>query len=642
MSTEYFSTLPTDRIGKELCEKIDKYYQYLNFYGRINLWREVYRAYYSGVFTAGSIDQAGSQGEYKILRPNHFRNIIQHMVINVTKDKIAWMPESANTDSKSMKQTLVAKNILDNYESEYGLDMVAKQATELSILFDHAYIHAPFDTDIGSDVRPDENGRMIKSGDFKFEAKSPLDVISATTIDSQDDWRIVRTLVNKYEMASKYPQFADKIAKLELPLDQYFSLNYNKFFGETQDLVYFYTFYHRKSAAVPSGRVIEFFSHDTIVLDSAMPFERMPIFKMQPDRQYLSPFGYSVAYDLAVIQNAINIIYSAILTNQATFGVNNIAIPNGAGISAELLAEGLRAVKYDPKSGAPSVLELLSTPEEMFKMIDKLEQVMQILVGLSGVVRGDPEASLKSGSALALVASQFIQFNSGLSRSYSDLLKEIGTSIISTLKKPEFGNTPRTMAMVGKTNRSYMKEFTSEDLSGIRRVRVNQGNPLSKTISGKIEIAKDLLAAGKINTPEEYQNIITTGNIESLYEGEEAELMLVRAENERLSDGKPVLAVLTDDHSLHIREHRAVLSSPDARERPEIVNNTLAHMQEHLEILGSGGPILAILGQPTMTQPIQSGAGVPTDLQEQPDMPSMPTNPLTGQEFNNNDGGIPQ
>jgi hypothetical protein len=203
-----------------------------------------------------------------------------------------------------------------------------------------------------------------------------------------------------------------------------------------------------------------------------------------------------------------------------------------------------------------------------------------------------------------------------------------------------------------------MKEFTSKDLELINRVSVDMGNPLSRTTAGKVQMAENLMEHQLIKTPEQYIQVITTGRLEPTIEGEQAELMLIRSENEQLSEGKGVMAVVTDAHVLHISEHKVVLASPEARQNADIVAKTTAHIQEHINLLttmSAKNPALLIaLGQtplpvaPPAAPPMPGGpaAGAPETsapvLDAEPPltkagggvkMPSMPTDPLTSDKF---------
>lgn len=146
---------------------------------------------------------------------------------------------------------------------------------------------------------------------------------------------------------------------------------------------------------------------------------------------------------------------------------------------------------------------------------------------MNAVVRGDPPESLKSGSALALVQAQAITFSSGLQQSYAHLVEDVYTDMINILKK--FAKTAKIVQIVGKFNRSMLQSFTGEDIDQINRVVVQVGSPLEQTVPGRMQIAQDLIQAKLIRTPEEYLNVIKTGSLDPMLEGDHAELILIKS-----------------------------------------------------------------------------------------------------------------
>lgn len=60
--------------------------------------------------------------------------------------------------------------------------------------------------------------------------------------------------------------------------------------------------------------------------------------------------------------------------------------------------------------------------------------------------------------------------------------------------------------------------------------------------------------------------------------------------------------MVTDEHSLHIREHRSVLATPESRQDPALVQSITQHMMEHVSMLADPAmaTLLQILGQQTI------------------------------------------
>src|ERR1019366_3591062 len=291
---------------------------------------------------------------------------------------------------------------------------------------------------------------------------------------------------------------------------------------------------------------------------------------------------------------------------QNTFGVQNIWMPEDADIQVASLEGGMNVIKSKLK---PEALNLTQTPAEVFKFLDMLIQQAETISGVNSVARGNPEASLKSGTALALVQAQALQFISGLQQNYVKLIENVGTSVIQILK--DFANTPKMMALVGKNNRPLLQEFTGEKISAINRVVVDMGNPLSHTIAGRVQMAEQMMQMKIIKNPQQYLQVINTGRLDSMFEGEVDDLMLIKKENEDLLEGKNPLVSPMDKHSVHIDEHSAVLADPELRTDPNFVKVVMDHIQGHMDALRNTDPALLQMRGETALPPLQNNNNPP-------------------------------
>jgi hypothetical protein len=226
---------------------------------------------------------------------------------------------------------------------------------------------------------------------------------------------------------------------------------------------------------------------------------------------------------------------------------------------------------------------------------------MQMLSNISDISRGSAPASM-SGTAMALLQQQSIQFNNGLQLSHTQMLENVGTAIIELLQ--EFAQEPRLAIISGKTKSPLMKYFSGTDLKGINRVVVDSANALTKTSAGRVEIANNLLQSpGMIKTPEQYIAVLTTGNLEPLYEYDRSRQSLTRSENEALMNGERVQAVLTDDHAVHALEHSCVINNLEVRKDPVKLKNALEHIQEHINLASQMTPQMAAMLKQTSFAP---------------------------------------
>lgn len=493
-----------------------------------NMWRAYHGAYYSAVGDGHEVSFSGEQGELTNLPVNHFRNIASHMLNMTTANRPSLEARATSTDYKSLVQTTLANNILEYYLREKRLETVFKRATEYAIVFGSGFIKMEWNATAGDiyDVI-EENGQEIPlyNGDIEFETISPFDVLVDTSKDTwKMDWVVVRTWKNKYDLAAKYPEYADQIVGLKTKSEEE-SMIWGTFnLHEQTDDIAVYEFFHRRTDAVSNGRYILFLTNEIILQDRNLPYRIVPVFRISAGEILGTPHGYSPLYDILPIQEAINTLYSTVLTNQSTFGVQNIWIKRGADISVNNLQGGLNVIESLEK---PEPINLTQTPKEIFTFIEMLERVAETLSGVNSVTRGNPEASLKSGAALALVQSMALQFMSGLQQSYVQIVEDVGTAVIKFLQ--DFAESPRLIAIAGKDNRSRMKEFINDDIENISRVVVDMGNPLARCLAkdtpilmydGSVKMVQDVkigdLVMGPDSSPRTVENV--NSGTEMMYE----------------------------------------------------------------------------------------------------------------------------
>jgi hypothetical protein len=649
---KYFAAEEAEKLASTCLSKASSFYNILtmNYYldNLVRMWL-FYHGQYNATIAGDShrVSFMGEEGELVGLPVNHFRNIAQHMLNIITANRPTMEARAVNTDYKSLSQTYLANGILDYYMKEKKLEDVIRRATEMAIVLGTGFVRMEWNATAGElyDFDP-QTGEKNFEGELEFTNLSPFDVVFDGTKETWDhEWIIVRSFQNKFNLMAKYPELAERISRMQTKnyASQY---RLSVFSNDNTDDIPVYEFFHERTEALPDGRYVLFLDDDLILLDLPLPYRQIPVFRISAGEYMGTPYGYSPMFDLFPLQESINSLYSTIMTNQSAFGVQNLFVPRGADIDINSLEGALNIIEGNAK---PEPLNLTATPPEVFKFTEMLIQTMETISGINSVTRGNPEASLKSGTALALVQSMSLQFISGLQNNYVKLIEDIGTGLINILK--DYAKTPKTIALVGKNNRSLLKEFTGDDVGAINRVIVSVGNPLARTTAGRVQMAEQMLQMGLIKNPKEYFQVINTGSIETVFEGDMNEMLLIKKENEWLMSGKPVMAVMLDTHITHIMEHRTVMADPDLRSDPELLKNVLNHIQEHIDYLRTADPdILMATGQqplqnpgapqgvPPMAGPMgmsPMGGPMPPDLMammQQPNgMPQAPNEMIKGQ-----------
>jgi hypothetical protein len=631
---KYFASEESDDKVNYLKSKSEDWYRNIQLNGYLEKLQSSWQAYHGVFFDEAShkISYGGENGELVNLSINHYRNLATHILVMITSTRPSFQCRAVNTDRKSLLQAKLGNGLLDYYMREKRLERYLKKATEYAIVLGSGYIKMGWNATQGeiydyiepdlSDVSEvDENGVMYDSngnvvermpiyeGDVGFSVLSPYDVVYDPTKEDSEyhDWVITRTFLNRFDLAKKYPEMEEKIlsnpTKDSTNNSRRFSLTP---FDETSDIAV-YEFFHKRTESMPNGNYMVYLENGTVLEDDHLPYRDLPVYRISPADILGTPFGYTGMFDLLPMQEMVNSLYSTTATNINAFGVQNILNPQGNNVKVNQFGSGLNFIEYNAQAGKPEALQLTSTPKEVFELINMLERAMETISGVNAVARGNPTNNLQSGSALALVQSQALQFASGLQQSYVQLLEDVGTGLINLLK--DFASVPRIAAIAGISNASRMISFKSEDIKDINRVVVDVGNALVATTAGRMQIAENLLQMGAITDPAKYLEVLNTGNLDAITQGIYNELDTIRFENEELIKGEiKVVAFSIDKHSQHIREHRDVIADPMLRQDAELVQRVTDHIMEHIELSRTTSPdLLVMIGE----QPLAPAGGSP-------------------------------
>lgn len=661
MRDTYWAAEPTETFAGELEKRVDAFYDHVQTSGRLALWRKCHQAWHAGGLDGGRLGVGGENDQLTMMKVNHLRNIGTHTVNLITAQRPAFDPKAAQDDYESEDQCVLAASILDYDLRSKRLEEVLRQAVEYAVELGEGFLLKTWDTKAGEPwgIDPD-TGKPILAGAMRYGAYQPLDVVRDPIADApvgeQLRWFAIRRWVNRWDTATKYPGQADAVlgapTKREI-ISKHWLVGYTQIPSQLDpdDEVELFEFYHARTEALPDGRRTLWCGGQCLA-DGPLPYRTMPGFRVAASNQKDTPFGYTIIYDLLPLQDAVNALFSTVATNQAAFGVQSILVPRGHAISVAQLTQGLQAITYDPGLGEPKPLNLVKTSPETFTFASLLVQTMETLSGISSVVRGDPQASLKSGSALAMVASQALQYTVNLQAAYVLAAEALATASVEDYQ--DFAEMPQVVQIAGQGARGKVREWVGSDIAKVTRVVVDMGNALSKTLAGRSEIATQLIQAGLIPDARTYIEVLTTGRLDQMTKDAMSELLLIRAENEKLAQGVPMQAIATDDHALHIRQHRQVTASPASRENEPLVQAVLDHQQQHIDLLRNTDPLLLSTlgipvppdsngppgaqgapppGQPLPPGPDAGGPGMP-GLPNMPAMPGQPTNPQSGQKAN--------
>lgn len=636
---KYFANLPTSECANEIWDRIESYYNEMRRTGRLALYRNSFMNFYMGWIMRASMYKAGEMGELTRSFWNHHRNILLHIKVKTTQNKIAFKSQVLNSSSRSAEIIEFSNGLADRYSTshEYDLDSKSKQAVEDCLVFGESSICGVWNRFKGEEVAQDpETGFMHHDGDMDYFNVTPMDQIINTTHQDRNmlQWRCIRRWVNKYDWAAMYPKFHDEVVNLGDTESTYGTKLVTLIHHDSETIPVFY-FFHERTPAVPMGRLLIMADPTTVFEDGPLDkgegkngYDHIPVYDMIVSTMQGSPFGYTVGFDLIPIQQMFNELLSAVCSNNINFATQIIIGPKGGNLHYQNLATGMTYLEYDPKmgqnQGKPEALNLLHSAPESYDLMDKCVQAMEVIGGLSAMDRGQPDETVTSGQYAALVTVQSVIFNSGAQKAYAKLVESTMTGTIKTIKKNMIGK--KVASIVGVTSEPYLKEFTSADLNDIDSVSVDLINPMLQTPAGKMQMADNLMKTGLIKDAQQYVGVYTEGDLKQLYHRQETQLKLVKQENEAMMKGQNPQVLATDNHVMHILEHTAIMDTIEARMNPNLpyVQAGLVHIQAHLQALATLNPILAgIIGDPAIPPGTPTAIQMPPQPVPQPGMPGQ-------------------
>jgi hypothetical protein len=676
--TQYWASKSGPDFTGALVEKVEDYYDFLRSSGLYDLWSRSHMMYAWGT-TENVIRDIGRDGQFKALRINHYRNILRHLYVGTTGQRPTYKPVATNTDYNSRAQARVCEGALEYYDTRKRGVEYQNQAAEYCLVVGEGYRFKRWDPNAGKAVDvdmapptstaeafdqtaqlagPAYSGRPVYEGDIVEQALHPIDVIRDTTRDRWDGmpWVIIRTRANRFDLAALYPEQAQRIMDAEDLIGRENYENRIRLIEEAMhndtDEVYVYTFIHDRRPSMPGGRWTTFLDAEAVLQDTTLDQLKVEelddvLIRMSGGEIEGIPFGYTLGFDLQAPQDALNIAMSTAMTHLAN-GDQILTGPAGSSAQMTQLGNGVRFVALESiREGRIEVLDLMRIPDVLFKFSEMVIGSMETMSGVNSVTRGNPEASLKSGTALALVQSQFLQFTQDYQAAFAHMYERAGTAQVRIFRN----NVPedRLAAIVGKGNAAYVRALKAEDLSNIDRVTVDMGPYLSRTAAGRVNLAEQLLGAGLLKNASDFMYVLENGRLDGALHDETDELMLIELENEKLQAGQVPAqmpeagTLIVDNDPLHIQKHKKVLFSPEAREQPEVVIATVTHIQWHINNLMTKDPMLAaVIGQPAPGapggQPAPAvGGPVPGPQPGAPDQPPTETaqigvpNPVTGE-----------
>jgi hypothetical protein len=506
-----------------------------------------------------TLTEEGAEGEYLALAVNHYRGIVRHQLSLVTAERPAWDPQARTSGSEATKQVRLCRNLLDYVMSAKRFDQKIYDQMELAVVAGAGFCFFGWDAAAGLDGK----------GDVWCTVGAPWEACHEDTREYSDCgyWIFIRWERRwdwVAQLAESDPEKAEKVASLSVDQDFLCGVRTSKMTElANEDRIPVLYVYANASRALPKGRMAIIAGADLVLQDGPNPYGAVsPVTRICAAEFLGTSRPLANSWSQLPIMEAFNAVVSAIMTRFDIGSVPDVAVPAGSEYEQGAMG-GANRIEVDPSTEMkPGLIDLLQIPDVLPKLLEAFKSYMEELSGINSVTRGNPSANITSGSMAALIAAQAVQFNSSDERSYTFALEASGNCLLRIYQR--MPTEEQLIQIAGQDERWAVQSFQRDDLADIMRVAVKTTTPYLKTLAGRKEIATELLQAGMIQDPREFIAAIDSGEMSPLFKGPVDQLVIVKAENERMRRGESVMALVTDNPELHIREHICELDT-DAR-----------------------------------------------------------------------------
>jgi hypothetical protein len=658
-------------------ERIIEWAQAQDYSGRTARWRQAYNTYYSVAgfqgYNGSDIRVTGEMGEIIAVRVNVARNVALHAINLVTQDVLSFQTVAHDDSHQAQESNDIAKKLLNHLVKEKNLPELRYRGAEIAFVFDSAYHLTTWDMDAGEEGEPqvqeDGSVKETRKGDVRFEVFEPWNVVFPLRSSALErDWYAFRRWVNKWDLIALKPDLREQILKLRTRDQLERGLQALPWLAAQQmrsEDVCVWELYHRKSPALPNGRMLRFCDEDVVFFDGPLPYERIPVREVRVAEMVDTALGYTSFYDVMGLATINDAMWSTIVS-VADLGFGNWCVPSQSNFQAiDGLVGGGKLLEYEarpdlPDGGKPSLVEMPPVPEVIFKTATSTAEQIGSLLSVSETSRGKPPPETKTASGQALQVEQDAAFWTQFRQRIVRAMEGIGQDTLDCFSR--FADQQRVVELEGPDHAMEALSFLGEDLSGTRKVRVDQGGPQGDGPAGRRATLEWILQnfPGRLSA-DDAMEFLRTGLLEPIFDSEAGTDELISDENQKLgqyngptplTDGTPpeapqaieamhafvttlgsqVTVDPTDDHMRHVKGHSKLLRDPKIRFNPKAVAAIHAHLAAHQEFLmgaappppgppGPGGPQAAPGGPP----PPGPGDGLPRPPQAPPQAPKPPS-----------------
>ncbi len=691
-SEHHWADCPAEEWSREYFSRINKGGSFLarlqllahrHFYGALPT------GYVGDLPSSAEVTREGAQGENVELRVNWLRAHANAKHQIIVAPKLAWGSQAVNTDSKTLADAARGSSILEAEWKQGPWERAAIDAQLGAGIYGEEFLFPYWSPTAGAakqyeeaapevpahpgspavppseenpqgapevpprEALPARAARIHYAGDLVCHQVPSWNAFCDERAQSWDasSWKSVRIPMDRWDLIAQFPDRRDEILSVAAvqAVTTLGPTTSNVVTQPDKDRVLCHYFFHKRTPGLPSGLQAIALSEKVVL--SFEPLE--PCYFVPPIHQATggtlkgSPRGYTDFWEAMAAQDLATNIQGSLATNIVAFAKQMISAEEGTNLNIDQIGNGPFVQYRKPGTQPPTPMMFHQADEGAFKHLDTLKGDQRMMLGLNDVAMGEAPTGTPNAQAWALLATAGVTANSGGQRSFVDLVRKTGQSILSIWKHKV--DEKRKTSIVGLYGAAVprQEEWDKSDMEPMGDVTVDIANPLAQTAAGRLQLEQLYADRGFVQVPEQLEQILSAGTLQPLTQVLRNELIFIASENEAFLKGECPPVMLIDSHQMHIREHKDAMFMPQGRLDPKVIDACNKHINDHVQQALAMAPQLAqLLGQASAAPPPPPGASgpggppkPPTALEQpgQPGaapegikLPTPPTNPATG------------
>jgi hypothetical protein len=368
--------------------------------------------------------------------------------------------------------------------------------------------------------------------------------------------------------------------------------------GDTEnvDLTLVMTYYERPNNDLPEGKVCTVVDQK-VVFEADWPFpfvDKLNLVVVRETPRENRWTGDTILTAARPLQTLLNVSWSSIAEHMKLAGNARLLVP----LSSIEMMQNLTDMPGDmvPFNDSLSVKpEYLSPPQmpgwwiqQPQIIADQIDDIM----GVHDISRGDAPANIESGFGLTILAEKDSTPVTRLTSETAGAFGRLMSLVLEIYEDKTMGRAKRQSTVRIPGNAPIDVKWSGKDLRGQTTAIVPSDAIMPRSRAAQMEMAKDMLAAGLIESVTDFIAIAELPGYRDVLTITSPDVDRARRENSHFGVGRQAIPYPWDKHDVHIAEHNKYRKTVDfdmlgEEEKEMIQDHIKAHEVLAAEEIGS-------------------------------------------------------